>query len=171
MSRLSENLKFIRTNRNINQAEMIDLVGITGATWSNYENEISNPNLEKILKISKKFGISINDLLENDLQNAGDSEKNSKKIIQKNAVDNAVNNAGNRGKNYENKELDEIDEDIYLGDKDQPLAQDIDKEPLNGILAAFKAYFTYMHAHQAQTRQEIASLQKKLEEISRKLPP
>lgn len=79
-SQLSKNLKFLRDKNNWQQGQMRSICGISGATWSNYENGVSKPNLEKVLKISKIFGVTINDLLEVDLEHANENQLSSNKL-------------------------------------------------------------------------------------------
>ncbi len=47
---------------------MLDRVGITRTTWSSYENEVSQPDIEGILKIADFFNISVEELLTTDIQ-------------------------------------------------------------------------------------------------------
>lgn len=83
-SLLGKNLVFLRMKNKWTQAEMQHHSGITGATWSNYENDVSKPSLEKILLISKMFGVTINDLLETDLENVHLNENLGKKTNAEN---------------------------------------------------------------------------------------
>ncbi len=48
---------------------MKDRCGISPNTWSNYENNVSRPGLEKVIELSKIFGVNIDDLLLTDLEN------------------------------------------------------------------------------------------------------
>ncbi|HRN57964.1 MAG TPA: helix-turn-helix transcriptional regulator [Agriterribacter sp.] len=66
---LHKNLRFLRKKNKWKQAEMKDRCGISPNTWSNYENNVSRPGLEKLIELSKIFGININDLLLTDLEN------------------------------------------------------------------------------------------------------
>lgn len=63
MNTLSTNLKALRAKKGYKQAEIADFVGVTVSTWSNYEVGKSEPNLEVLVKISKFFGISVDELL------------------------------------------------------------------------------------------------------------
>jgi transcriptional regulator with XRE-family HTH domain len=60
---LSSNLKVLRERRNRSQQDMADFIGITRSILNNYENGISNPSIENLLKISDYFNININTLL------------------------------------------------------------------------------------------------------------
>ena len=60
---LGGNLKVLRERKRRSQQEIADFIGITRSILNNYENEVSNPSIENLLKISDYFGISINTLL------------------------------------------------------------------------------------------------------------
>lgn len=68
-SYLHKNLRFLRKKNKWKQSEMKDRCGISPNTWSNYENNVSRPGLEKVIELSKIFGVNINDLLLSDLEN------------------------------------------------------------------------------------------------------
>jgi len=63
----SKNILYLRKSKGLRQDEMQAACGITRGTWSNYENDIAEPNLDTILRISQYFGIDINTLLTVDL--------------------------------------------------------------------------------------------------------
>lgn len=67
---LHKNLRFLRKKNKWKQSEMNDRCGISSNTWSNYENNVSRPGLEKIIELSKIFGVNIDDLLLTDLENS-----------------------------------------------------------------------------------------------------
>lgn len=61
--------------------------GISSNTWSNYENNVSRPDLEKIIELSKIFGVNIDDLLLKDLEQSNRShhpipEENVSSLVQ-----------------------------------------------------------------------------------------
>lgn len=58
---------------------MEQYVQITRATWSNYENNITQPSLDKLVDIAKFFGITIDDLLLKDLAQTVDESGEGKK--------------------------------------------------------------------------------------------
>ncbi len=41
--------------------------GIRKATWSNYENAVTQPSIEWLIKISRFFGVSLDDLITGDI--------------------------------------------------------------------------------------------------------
>jgi phage repressor protein C with HTH and peptisase S24 domain len=59
----SNNLKILRARKRRSQQELAEFVGIKRSMLNNYENQISNPSIESLLKVSEYFNISINTLL------------------------------------------------------------------------------------------------------------
>jgi transcriptional regulator with XRE-family HTH domain len=53
--------------RKLKQTQMEQLLDIKPSTWSNYENGFSEPSIEGLVKISRFFGISLDELLLQDL--------------------------------------------------------------------------------------------------------
>ena len=64
---ISTNLKYLRKKKGLTQLELRTILGYTRSTWSNYENGITNPSIEDIITISNFFGITLDDLIMNDL--------------------------------------------------------------------------------------------------------
>ncbi|WP_270329040.1 helix-turn-helix domain-containing protein [Enterococcus malodoratus] len=56
-------LKALRTNMGLTQREMSELIGVSKETWSNYENYETFPNVPIIEKITKKTGVSYDDII------------------------------------------------------------------------------------------------------------
>lgn len=63
MSTFSENINYLRKAKGLNQSDMPDILGIQRSTWANYENGATEPPIETIIKISRYFGISLDDLM------------------------------------------------------------------------------------------------------------
>jgi transcriptional regulator with XRE-family HTH domain len=57
------NIKILRARKHRSQQELAEFVGIKRSMLNNYENQISNPSIESLLKVSEYFNISINTLL------------------------------------------------------------------------------------------------------------
>lgn len=62
-STFANNLKSLRIDNDYNQNDLAKALGITRSRYSNYENGISEPNIEILLKISAFFNCSVDDLL------------------------------------------------------------------------------------------------------------
>ncbi len=65
---LAKNLFFLRNSAKLKQHEIQDKLGIKRNTWSNWENEKSEPSLENLLKISDFFNVNIGDLVIEDFE-------------------------------------------------------------------------------------------------------
>jgi transcriptional regulator with XRE-family HTH domain len=63
LSTFSENINYLRKAKGLNQSDMPDILGIQRSTWANYENGATEPPIETIIKISRYFGISLDDLM------------------------------------------------------------------------------------------------------------
>ena len=66
---LGENILRLRKEANLSQEALSDIVGVTRQTISNWELEETAPNPEQLKLLSKAFKVSIDDLLNNDIQN------------------------------------------------------------------------------------------------------
>ena len=66
---LGENILRLRKEANLSQETLGDIIGVTRQTISNWELEETAPNPEQLKLLSKAFNISIDDLLNNDIQN------------------------------------------------------------------------------------------------------
>lgn len=67
MNYFSTNIRFLRNKRGLSQAEMLASLGFPRTTWSSYENGVSQPDIDGLLRIASFFGIPVNELLEEDL--------------------------------------------------------------------------------------------------------
>jgi transcriptional regulator with XRE-family HTH domain len=76
-----KNLKFLRKQKDLNQAELGEIVSKGGNTIGNWENGNAEPNFQEATEIVNFFGISIFDMLYVDLERAHliESEKGGKK--------------------------------------------------------------------------------------------
>jgi transcriptional regulator with XRE-family HTH domain len=69
MSIFSNNIRSLRAKRKLSQQNVADDLAISRVRYSKYENGISEPPIELLIKISKYFHVSIDLLLSVDLQN------------------------------------------------------------------------------------------------------
>ena len=63
---IGENIKILRKRKGKSQEEVSTALGLNRSTYSGYENNIAQPNLENILQISKYYGLSIEELITKD---------------------------------------------------------------------------------------------------------
>lgn len=61
--KLGENLKKIRTKKNITQTELAKTLGVDKSFVSIIENGKTNPTLSTITNLAKTLGVSTNELL------------------------------------------------------------------------------------------------------------
>ena len=94
MNYFSGNIRFLRNKKGLSQAEMLDSLGFPRTTWSSYENGVSQPGIDGILRIASFFGISVTDLLEEDLTkkdylffNGSSATSLEKRILAEDTVD------------------------------------------------------------------------------------
>jgi transcriptional regulator with XRE-family HTH domain len=66
---IGENIKILRKRKGKSQEEVATALGLNRSTYSGYENNIAQPNLENILQISKYYGLSIEELITKDFTN------------------------------------------------------------------------------------------------------
>ena len=64
---LAQNLKYLRERNGELQKDMCELLGVTEATMSKYESGYIEPDIEKLITLADHFGVTIDDLLRNDL--------------------------------------------------------------------------------------------------------
>lgn len=67
MELFDKNIRYLRKQKELSQAELCASIGFKQSTWSNYENGTSKPNFEDLIKIINYFEISASDLLQVDL--------------------------------------------------------------------------------------------------------
>lgn len=68
---IGENIKYGRKLRRISQEEFAKLLNVSSNSISNWERGVSEPVLSALVKISRIFSISIDDLLTKDLEREG----------------------------------------------------------------------------------------------------
>ncbi len=61
--KLGENLKMIRTKKDITQTQLADILGVDKSFVSNIENGKTNPTLSTITNLAQALNVSTNELL------------------------------------------------------------------------------------------------------------
>ena len=75
----------LRKREKLSQEVLADKIGVTRQTISNWELNITKPDAEHIKKMSKIFGISIDELLDNDIRDVMERKiSNTEKLTNKN---------------------------------------------------------------------------------------
>lgn len=67
MNNLPGNLRILRKHKKLQQEDMLEPLGISRATWSNYELGKTEPQIQTLLDVAGFFDVSMDDLLKNDL--------------------------------------------------------------------------------------------------------
>ena len=67
--KLGNKILALRKKQGLSQEELGELVNVTRQTISNWELEETKPNPEQLKLLSKSLKVSIDDLLDNDIQN------------------------------------------------------------------------------------------------------
>ena len=62
---VGENIKILRKRMGKSQEDVASALGLNRSTYSGYENNIAQPNLENMVSISKFFGVTVEDMLSN----------------------------------------------------------------------------------------------------------
>ena len=79
---LGDRIKLYRENLKMTQNEIADILGIKPATMSKYESGIIEPSIESLKKLSWLFGITIDELLNENNSNFDVSKLNILKILK-----------------------------------------------------------------------------------------
>lgn len=66
---LGQNILKMRKKNGLSQEELGDKVGVTRQTISNWELDETSPNTDQLKGLSKVLNTSVDDLIENDIQN------------------------------------------------------------------------------------------------------
>lgn len=59
----SQNLKKLRKSKRMSQEDMANYLGISRQGYSKYENELSEPSYQMLMRIADLFNVSVDDLL------------------------------------------------------------------------------------------------------------
>ncbi|WP_276479698.1 helix-turn-helix domain-containing protein [Paraflavitalea pollutisoli] len=69
------NLQFLRKEKKLKQHQMHENLGFSRTTWSNYEQCRTSPSLDGLIKISKFFGVSLDELIAEDIEQKRDNRR------------------------------------------------------------------------------------------------
>lgn len=68
MTKISNNIKYLRTEKGLSQTAMAEAVGLKRGNIASYEKELAQPSIENLVKIADYFGIDIHQIVNDDLQ-------------------------------------------------------------------------------------------------------
>ena len=78
---LGEKIYKLRTERNLSQGELSEMLEVSRQSISKWENGAATPDLDKIIKLSEIFKITIDELVKNEEIPASPSEEAKKDVI------------------------------------------------------------------------------------------
>lgn len=78
---LGEKIYKLRTERNLSQGELSEMLEVSRQSVSKWENGGSTPDLDKIIKLSEVFGITIDELVKNEDVTVSVSEEPEKPVV------------------------------------------------------------------------------------------
>ena len=81
-NKFAENLKKVRKDNNLSQAQLADELGVSRQAISKWESAVAYPEMDKIIILCEKFNLNIDDLLHKDIREVK-GEEESKKSINK----------------------------------------------------------------------------------------
>jgi transcriptional regulator with XRE-family HTH domain len=73
-----KNLQFLRKEKKLRQHEMYDSLGFPRTTWSNYEQCRTAPSLDGLIRISRFFGVTLDELIAEDVEQKFEGRKYKK---------------------------------------------------------------------------------------------
>jgi transcriptional regulator with XRE-family HTH domain len=97
---LGNNLRYLRRKKGVNQADIASYIGKGSTTIGNWEQGISQPNIEELTILSNFFEIVLDDLIKIDLEksNLNTKEEGAKNTKKSNLKSNPLSNL--KSKNY-----------------------------------------------------------------------
>ena len=72
---LGEKIYKLRTERNLSQGDLSEILEVSRQSVSKWENDAATPDLDKIIKLSEVFGITIDELVKNEDVSVSPSEE------------------------------------------------------------------------------------------------
>ena len=163
---LKNNLVFLRNRKGETQHETAMGLGFSRATYSHYEIGDNNPKLDKLEVIARYFGVTIEQLLNIDLENV---HLNENKNAQKNRENVHLNvhpsvhlkgKKGSKSKNYPSiEEAGSVIEEDKVG-------YEYNQHIIDGLLLAIKA----LEASNSKHLEEIKQLKEQIIDLKREIP-
>ncbi len=83
---LGEKIYKLRSEKNLSQGDLSELLGVSRQSVSKWENDGAIPDLDKIVKLAEIFGITIDELVKGEDISAPAEEKPAEIIVKKESV-------------------------------------------------------------------------------------
>ena len=81
---LGEKIFRFRTDKNLSQGDLSDILGVSRQSVSKWENDAAIPDLDKIIKLAEVFGITIDELVKGDFTVSSKPEGPKSTVTTKN---------------------------------------------------------------------------------------
>lgn len=81
---IGEKIYKLRTEKNLSQGELSELLEVSRQSVSKWENGAATPDLDKIIKLSEVFGITIDELIKGDFTVSSKTEGSQTTVTTKN---------------------------------------------------------------------------------------
>ena len=78
---LGEKIYKLRTERNLSQGDLSEILEVSRQSVSKWENDAATPDLDKIIKLSEIFKITIDELVKNEEVSVSPSEEPKKDVV------------------------------------------------------------------------------------------
>lgn len=88
---LSANLKALRKQVKMTQAQISKVIGVTRSAYAYYENGTTNPKLETLKKIATAFNVEVDDILNKNFSSDNDVSQKETYDIELNGFDDSFN--------------------------------------------------------------------------------
>lgn len=117
-----KNLRYLRKKCGLKQDDMLGYLRITRSTWSNYEIGFTHPKLIEIINISKFFGITLDQLVMQDLETIDPlPKKRGQRMPREYSVTDKLSLVQEPDIIYVLQELDRLRDEVKnMKDKDRP---------------------------------------------------
>lgn len=107
-----KNLQFLRKEKKLRQHEMYDSLGFSRTTWSNYEQCRTAPSLDGLIRISRFFGVTLDELIAEDVEQKFEGRKYKKYAYNESIT--MVEEPNTAGLDYLKTRLERLENEIGL---------------------------------------------------------
>ena len=106
-----KNLQFLRKEKKLRQHQMYDSLGFSRTTWSNYEQCRTAPSLDGLIRISRFFGVTLDELIAEDIELKFEGRKYKKYAYNETL---SLVEESNTGLDYIKNRLDRLETEVGI---------------------------------------------------------
>ncbi|MDF2190827.1 helix-turn-helix transcriptional regulator [Paraflavitalea sp. CAU 1676] len=106
-----KNLQFLRKEKKLRQHQMFDSLGFSRTTWSNYEQCRTAPSLDGLIRISRFFGVTLDELIAEDIELKFEGRKYKRYAINETL---SLVEESNEGLDYLKTRLERLENEVGL---------------------------------------------------------